>query len=101
MVTSLINFPDRQKLSALREMSDGKVKTKDFYKGMFHFWSWNKTLERRLARMKDSDSKVGGSHEMSGVRSAVCGQEMALKPNSPYITAETCQMRALRGGYIP
>ena len=90
MLTSLINFSDRQENAALKRMSRQKVKGMDFYKNMIHFWSWMQSLESR----KDVDSKAASCLEISGVSSVVCGQEMPLKSNSPYMTAQTCQLRA-------
>jgi hypothetical protein len=47
MLTSLINFSDRQENVALKRMSRQKVKGMDFYKNMIHFWSWMQSLESR------------------------------------------------------
>ena len=95
MVTSLINFPDRQKLSALREMSREKVKGMEFYKNMFQGWYWREALVEEVGRRKSSQQKGVATLAMSGVCGGVVyGQEMRQKKDIRYGSPEVFHQRA-------
>ena len=89
MVTSLINFPDRQKLSALREMSREKVKGMEFYKNLLLGWLWREGLLEEVERRKCSQQKGVATLAMSGVCGGVVyGQEMSQKRGTHYGSPE-------------
>ena len=95
MVTSLINFPDRQKLSALREMSREKVKGMEFYKNMLQSWYWREALVEQIGRRKRSQRESAAVLALSGVCGGVVyGQEMSQKRDIRYGSPEVFHQRA-------
>ena len=86
MLTSLINFSDRQDISALRSMSQEKVKRMSFYNTMFDHWYWTRNLEEHVERRKGIKPQSAATLEMTGVSSVVCGHEMPQKPDKGYNT---------------
>ena len=79
MLSSLSNFPAIQEVSALRNMDPGKVKAMDFYNDMLLRWTWIVSLEVRIRKAEGKEASGVRNVEMTGVRVAVSGQEMAHK----------------------
>ena len=97
MLTSLINFSDRQDISALRSMSQEKVKRMSFYNTMFDHWYWTRNLEEHVERRKGIKPQSAATLEMTGVSSVVCGHEMPQKPDKGYNTEYQDRANSLYG----
>ena len=93
MLTSLINFSDRQENAALKRMSQEKVKGRSFYWDMLDHWYWTKSLEDYVKRGKGIKPQRAATLKMTGVSSLVYGHEMPQKLDM-YKRANSYQARA-------
>ena len=95
MLTSLINFPARQEISALKNMDTGKVKAMVFYQDMLlgKYWGWMSNLE---AHVKKGKSAQPSPLVMGGNWTAL---EVGPKPDGYYIDVVFYRQRAQHSGY--
>ena len=85
MVTSLINFPDRQKLSALREMSREKVKVMHFYQFCFgkdYYWV-SRFVPNEKEEQEEQEEEEDEELEMAGVQVPVMGVQVEPREIDP------------------
>ena len=101
MLTSLINFPARQKISALKNMDHRKVKGMVFYQDMLldNFWGWMTNLETHVKHVDRNKQSQSRPLAMAGVCTILQGREMPTKQDKYHRNAGLYQQRAQHPAY--